>query len=129
MKDFLKFMLATIVGILITFVMCFFLLLIIISASSKDKPVELKPNTILHITLSEQIVERSADSPFNMFPSEVFASMKEIGLMIYSVILKKRKAITIFPGYLLNLIISPLVLVPSRKSVMLLLIFGNLENS
>src|SRR4030042_7022769 len=80
MKDFLKFMLATIVGILLTVVMFFFLLLIIISASSKDKPLEVKPNTILHITLSEQIVERSTDSPLNMFPSDVFTSMKEIGL-------------------------------------------------
>src|SRR4030042_7079693 len=80
MKDFLKFMLATIVGILLTFVMFFFLLLIIISASSKDKPVEVKPNTILHITLSERIVERSTDSPFNLFPADGFFSMKEIGL-------------------------------------------------
>jgi protease-4 len=80
MKDFLKFMLATIVGILLTFVMFFFLLLIIISASSKDKPVEVKPNTILHITLSERIVERSTDSPFNLFPADGFSSMKEIGL-------------------------------------------------
>ena len=80
MKDFLKFLLATIVGILITSVMFFFLLLIIISASSQDKPVEVKPNSILHITLSEQIVERSTDSPFNMFPSDAFASIKEIGL-------------------------------------------------
>jgi protease-4 len=92
MKDFLKFMLATIVGILITFVMCFFLLLIIISASSKDKPVEVKPNTILHITLSEQVVERSVDSPFNMFPSEVFASMKEIGLNDILSNIKKAKS-------------------------------------
>lgn len=80
MKDFLKFLLATIAGILITFVMFFFLLLIIISASSKDKPVEVKPNTILHITLSEQIVERSTDSPFNLFPADGFSSLKQIGL-------------------------------------------------
>jgi len=68
MKDFLKFLLATIVGIMLTTVMFFFVMLIIISASSKDKPVEAKPNSILHITLSEQIVERSTDSPFNFFP-------------------------------------------------------------
>jgi protease-4 len=80
MKDFLKFMLATVVGILLTFAMFFFLLLIIISASSQDKPVEVKPNTILHITLSEQIVERSTDSPLNLFPADVFSSVKEIGL-------------------------------------------------
>jgi protease-4 len=80
MKDFLKIMLATIVGILITLVMFFFLLLIIISASSRDKPLEVKPNTILLITLSEQIVERSSDSPFNMLPAEEFASFRELGL-------------------------------------------------
>jgi len=73
-------MLATIVGIIITLVMFFFLLLIIISASSQDKPVEVKPNTILLITLSEQIAERSSDSPFNMLPSEEFASFRELGL-------------------------------------------------
>jgi protease-4 len=80
MKDFLKIMLATIVGIIITTVMFFFFLLIIISASSKDKPVEVKPNTILHITLSEQIVERGSSSPFNILPYEEFASMRELGL-------------------------------------------------
>jgi protease IV len=80
MKDFLKFLLATIVGILITSVMFFFVLLIIISASSQNKPVEAKPNSILHITLSEQIVERSTDSPFNLFPSDGFSSMKQLGL-------------------------------------------------
>lgn len=80
MKDFLKFLLATITGIVITTVMFFFLLLIIISASSRDKPVEAKPNSILHITLNEQIVERSADSPFNFLPSDEFAAMREMGL-------------------------------------------------
>ena len=80
MKDFLKFMLATILGILITFVMFFFLLLVIISASSKDKPVEVKPNTLLHITLTEQIVERSAENPFDIFPAEGFSSLKQVGL-------------------------------------------------
>jgi protease-4 len=80
MKDFLKFLLATIVGIILTSVMFFFVLLIIVSASSKDKPVEAKPNSILHITLNEQIVERSTESPFNFFPSDEFASMREMGL-------------------------------------------------
>ena len=73
-------MLATIVGILITLLMFFFLILIIVSASSKAKPFEVKPNTILHITLSEQIVERSNESPFDLLPSEEFAAMRQLGL-------------------------------------------------
>ncbi len=42
--------------------------------------MEVKPNTILLITLSEQIAERSSDSPFNLLPSDEFASLRELGL-------------------------------------------------
>jgi len=80
MKDFLKYTLATIVGIIVASIMFFFFMLIIISAASQEKPVEVKPNTILYITLTEIIVERAEENPFDIFPSDGFSAMKQLGL-------------------------------------------------
>lgn len=80
MKDFLKYTLATILGIVVSFIMFFFFLLIIISASSQEKPVDVQPNTILYIDLRETIVERAENNPFDFFPTNGFSSMKQLGL-------------------------------------------------
>ncbi len=80
MKEFLKYTLATILGIVVSFVMFFFLLLIIISASSQEKPVSVQPNTILYIDLTETIVDRAENNPFNFFPAVGFSALKQMGL-------------------------------------------------
>jgi protease-4 len=80
MKEFLKYTLATIVGIIVASIIFFFFIIIIISAASQEKPVQVKPNTILYITLKESIIERAQDNPFDIFPSDGFSAMKQIGL-------------------------------------------------
>ncbi len=66
MKQFFKFTLATVVGIIITTVIGLFLFLGIIGAiaSSSDKPTKLEENSIYKLELNGQIVERSKDDPF-----------------------------------------------------------------
>ena len=68
MKNFLKYLLATIVGIFISCFLLFLLMVIIIASSASEKPVEIKANTILLVELNEQIVERCADNPLNYLP-------------------------------------------------------------
>jgi protease-4 len=79
MKNFLKYLLATIVGIFISCFLLFLLMVIIIASSASEKPVEIKANTILLVELNEQIVERCADNPLNYLPGS-FAPARQIGL-------------------------------------------------
>ena len=65
MKSFLKYLLATITGIILTSIMFLFLLLIIIGVSSSEKPVEIKPNSLLYMELNQVIVERTVETPFD----------------------------------------------------------------
>ncbi len=79
MRSFLKYTAATIVGICLTTFISFIFLIIIIAVSGREKPVELKPNTLLYITLNDRIVERSVDSPFN-FTLVNIPMTREMGL-------------------------------------------------
>jgi protease-4 len=80
MKSFLKYTLATIVGIILSTFILFLFLIIIVAASSQEKPVEVKENTILLVKLNEQIVERTVDSPLNYFSSGPFTMTRAMGL-------------------------------------------------
>jgi protease IV len=66
MKSFLKFLLASVLGVLIGFTLIFFISFAIIGAmiASSDRAVELEPNTIFLIKLDRPIVDRSSSSPF-----------------------------------------------------------------
>jgi len=80
MKSFLKIMLATIVGIIISGLILFFVLVGIVTALSKDKPVEVKPHSILKIELNREIVDRTSDSPFSNLKLKSLSEDKKTGL-------------------------------------------------
>lgn len=67
MKSFLKYTLATIVGILVVNLFLFFLLigLIGVISSLSEKKVEVKPNSILTLRLKGEILDRASDNPFD----------------------------------------------------------------
>lgn len=69
MKTFFKYLFASILGVFISFLLIFLFFLGIFGAmvSSKDKPVVLKENTIFHLTLDKQIIDRASDNPFDGF--------------------------------------------------------------
>ena len=79
MKSFLKYTLATIVGIFLSTLLFFFFLILIISVSSSEKPVEVKDNSILYLKLSDRIVDRTVDNPFD-FLSTGLPMVREMGL-------------------------------------------------
>ena len=79
MKSFLKYTLATIVGIFLSTLLFFFFLILIISASTSEKPVEVKDNSILYIKLNDKVVDRTVDNPFDFLPTGL-PMVREIGL-------------------------------------------------
>lgn len=74
MKQFLKFTLATIVGIILTSILGFLVMLGIFGAiaGAGDKPTKLSPNSVYELELTGQLVDRSEDDPFTKAISEAF---------------------------------------------------------
>ncbi|HPJ46168.1 MAG TPA: signal peptide peptidase SppA [Tenuifilaceae bacterium] len=75
MKNFFKYLLATILGVFITGLLMFFIFFGIAGAimSKSDKAVEVKENSLLVVKFDNEIVDRGSKSPFDDFN---FASMK-----------------------------------------------------
>ena len=67
MKNFLKYTLATIVGIMIVHVILFFIFIGFIGAiaSFSEKTVTVKNNSILTIKLEGEILDRTSDNPLD----------------------------------------------------------------
>jgi len=82
MKDFLKYTLATIVGMIIAGAIGFFLLAGIISAvmSFADKPVVVENNSVLLLDLKNEIVERAQSYPFEDFSFDGVYTTGQTGL-------------------------------------------------
>ncbi|MGV8140045.1 MAG: signal peptide peptidase SppA [Mangrovibacterium sp.] len=82
MKDFLKFTLATILGILIAGFIGTVLLIGTFSAmiSMTERPVEIKDKSLLIIKLDDNIVERSDKNPLNEIDFFGFSGTKQLGL-------------------------------------------------
>ena len=77
MKSFLKYTLATIVGVIIVHILMIFIFFgfIGIIASFGDKPAEVKNNSILHLQFKGNIPDRASANPMDNFN---FMSMKSI---------------------------------------------------
>ncbi len=77
-------MFASMIGGILSLVVLFFLFFIIVmgivASSSEDDKVDIKENSILRITLSENISERSADNPFEDFDFMSFENNSSLGL-------------------------------------------------
>jgi len=74
MKQFLKFTLATVVGIILVSVISTLIMFGIIGAiaASGDKTTELQPNSVYELELKGQLIDRSEDDPFSAALSEAF---------------------------------------------------------
>lgn len=85
MKQFFKFMFATIVGLFISFALIFFIFIGIIgamvsSASDTDKIVTVKENSVLHLKFDKEIKDRASNNPLENFNFQTFESNKNLGL-------------------------------------------------
>ncbi|MGQ8338063.1 signal peptide peptidase SppA [Sunxiuqinia sp. A32] len=104
MKEFLKFTLATIVGVILASFLITIFSIIIFSAilSMSEQPVEVANNSMLIIRLDSKIVERSSKSPFSELDMPGFRSSKELGLDDILSSIKKAKTDNKIKGIYLN---------------------------
>jgi len=84
MNNFFKTTFAVLLGIFIySAVSIIFLLIffsIMVSSVSNDKTVEMKPNSVLKITLNETIMDRASDNPLDNFNFGSFEKNETLGL-------------------------------------------------
>jgi len=82
MKSFFKYLLATIVGVLLSFLLIFLIMMGIAGSmvSSADKAVEVKDNSILYMDLKNEIVDRASSNPFEKLDLATFEPQKNLGL-------------------------------------------------
>jgi protease IV len=82
MKSFFKFLLASILGVFIGLVLIFFVFagIIGVMVSTADRPVSIKPNTLLHMKLDQPIVDRSSKNPFDDFDFMRMRPTSRLGL-------------------------------------------------
>ena len=82
MKSFLKYTLATIVGIVVVNVALFFILIGFAGAmiGLSQQTYDVKDNTILHLTFSESIPDRASANPLGNFNPLTMSTSKPTGL-------------------------------------------------
>ncbi|MEO8794967.1 MAG: signal peptide peptidase SppA [Daejeonella sp.] len=84
MKEFFKFVFASMVGVVLSFFVILLLLVImvtaVISSAGSDKKAEIASNTIMHLSLNEPITERTDKNPFASFSFFGIDGKKSIGL-------------------------------------------------
>jgi len=106
MKQFLKFTLATIVGVIITTLLGILVLFGIIGAvaGSKESVTELKPNSVYEIKLEGNLIDRSKDDPFSVAFAQAMGKTAErtMGLDDLLANIKKAKTDANIVGIYLN---------------------------
>ncbi|MCE4567071.1 signal peptide peptidase SppA [Maribellus sp. CM-23] len=83
MKEFFKYVLATIVGLIAVSFVGIFLMIMVFSAlvASTEKQVSVADNSMLVIDLTRQVVDRATNDPFeDLELPTMFSSVKTIGL-------------------------------------------------
>lgn len=91
MKQFFKFVLATIVGLILTTVIILFIGFIIIAAASSDKSVDVSANSVLRIAFTTTIPERTPNNPLAGLSFLGLDGDKSIGLNDILANIKKAK--------------------------------------
>ena len=84
MKEFFKFVFASMVGMILSFFVIILLLVItvatMVSSAGNDKKAEITTNTVMHLSFSDPITERTDKSPFSSFNFMGFDAKKSLGL-------------------------------------------------
>lgn len=104
MKDFFKFTLASIVGIMIAGLLLFFIFMGILSTmlSSADQPATIPSNTMLMLKFDYEIVDRAQDSPFEGLAIGLFEGNRAVGLNNMLECIRKAKTDDNIKGIYLN---------------------------
>ncbi len=110
MKDFFKYALATVVGIIIYMIissLLFFGIIGAIAAASGDKEVNVKENSILHVKLDKVIVDRASEDPFVNIDFMTMTPSSNMGLNDILSSLKRAKTDDNIKGIYLDLMFIP----------------------
>lgn len=109
MKSFLKYALATIVGIVTSFIILFFLFMIVIGVlvSSTEKTVVVEPNSILKIEFTKPVAERTSDNPLKNFDFLSLTPSNSMGVKDIIDYIEKAKTDNNIKGIYLDLTIIP----------------------
>lgn len=104
MKQFFKFTLASIVGVLIAGLLLLFITIGVISAmiSGGEQPSQIESNTVLIMKFDHAIVDRAKKDPFEGLDFGIFGSMKTAGLNDILDCIKKAKTDDNIKGIYLN---------------------------
>jgi len=101
MKQFFKFVLATIVGVVLITVILVLVVIGIISASG-DKTIEVEPNSVLHMAFTNPITERTPNNPLAGLSFLGLDKDKSTGLNDILANIKKAKADANIKGIFLD---------------------------
>lgn len=104
MKQFLKFTLASIVGVLVAGLLLLFIAIGIITAmvSGTEEPVKTESNSILLLKFDHQIVDRARKNPFEGLDFGIFQGERTVGLNDILDCIRKAKADHNILGIYLN---------------------------
>lgn len=84
MKQFFKFMFASMLGVFLAFflgmIVLFGMIAALVSSADSKKEVKVEPNSVLHINFQAQINDRSSNNPFENFDFGSMSGKKGIGL-------------------------------------------------
>lgn len=102
--QFLKFTLASIVGVMIAGILLLFITIGIFSAmiSASDQPAQIESNTVLLLKFDHQIVDRAKKNPFEGMDFGMFRSVKTVGLNDILSSIRKAKSDDNIKGIYLN---------------------------
>jgi len=91
MKQFFKFVLATILGLIITTIVIVFIGFLIVVSAGSDKGVHVDANSVLHISFNGTIPERTPNNPLSDIPFLGLDDDKDVGLNDILADIKKAK--------------------------------------
>ena len=107
MKQFFKFMFASMLGFFLSLFIVLVITLVVISglvsSVKSDTEISIQENSVLEITLDKQINERTANNPFEGFSFANFSPDRSMGLDDVLKNIKKAKRDTKIKGIFLNL--------------------------
>jgi protease-4 len=102
MKQFFKFVLATVVGIIIASIIPLLLIVGLVAVASSGKDVTVDANSILHVKFDYQISERTPNNPFANLGFLGLESDKAVGLNDILANIKKAKTDNNIKGIFLD---------------------------
>ena len=100
MKEFFKFVFASMIGVLLSvfvmFVLGILLIIGIVSSASNESKVTIDDNTVLHLSLNYPISERTSKNPFQNLNFGGFETENNLGLKDILAHIKEAKTAAIY---------------------------------